>query len=50
MSWMDFKMASAKKAQQIAEDSKRVQVGKAQKGTDAKATSVADDFHTKQAI
>src|SRR4051794_24973685 len=33
MSWMDFKMAQAMKSQKINEDSKRVQVGKSQKGT-----------------
>jgi len=38
MAWMDFKMAHAMKSQKLSEDSKRVQVGKTQKGTGEKPT------------
>eukprot|EP01122_Echinamoeba_exundans_P007341 TRINITY_DN2235_c0_g1_i4.p1 TRINITY_DN2235_c0_g1~~TRINITY_DN2235_c0_g1_i4.p1 ORF type:complete len:466 (-),score=108.95 TRINITY_DN2235_c0_g1_i4:90-1487(-) len=49
MSWMDFKMAQAMKAQKINEDSKRVQVGKLQKGTGEKPSQIADDVMNKHA-
>ncbi|XP_049849111.1 uncharacterized protein LOC126317486 isoform X2 [Schistocerca gregaria] len=49
MSWMDFKMANAMRAQKVNEDAKRVQVGKTQKGTGEKPTQVADDVLSKHA-